>query len=87
MPSDERLEQIADLYNLIVSDLKNGELNSVLIKVHELQIEILRKKIGEEVTPIFFNYLKPYLNFTGCCIKFQLSSTSIFKILSDTCSV
>jgi transcriptional regulator with XRE-family HTH domain len=44
-PSDERLEQIADLYNLTVEDLKDGELNSVLIKVHELQIEILRKKI------------------------------------------
>jgi transcriptional regulator with XRE-family HTH domain len=44
-PSNERLEQIADLYNLTVSDLKDGELNSVLIKVHELQIEILRKKI------------------------------------------
>ena len=45
-PSDERLEQIADLYNLTVSDLKEGELNAVLIKVHELQIEILRKKIN-----------------------------------------
>jgi transcriptional regulator with XRE-family HTH domain len=45
MPSDERLEQIADLYNLTVADLKDGELNAVLIKVHELQIEILRKKI------------------------------------------
>jgi transcriptional regulator with XRE-family HTH domain len=44
-PSDERLEQIADLYNLTVTDLKDGELNAVLIKVHELQIEILRKKI------------------------------------------
>lgn len=44
-PSDERLEQIADLYKLTVEDLKEGELNSVLIKVHELQIEILRKKI------------------------------------------
>ncbi len=45
-PSEERLEQIADLYDLTVSDLKEGELNSVLIKVHELQIEILRKKIN-----------------------------------------
>jgi transcriptional regulator with XRE-family HTH domain len=46
IPSEERLEQIAELYNLTVTDLKNGELNAVLIKVHELQIEILRKKIG-----------------------------------------
>ena len=46
MPSEERLEQIAELYNLTVGDLKDGELNSVLIKVHELQIEILRKKIS-----------------------------------------
>jgi transcriptional regulator with XRE-family HTH domain len=45
-PSEDRLEQIADLYNLTVADLKDGELNSVLIKVHELQIEILRKKIN-----------------------------------------
>ncbi len=45
MPSEERLVQIADLYNLTVADLKTGELNAVLIKVHELQIEILRKKI------------------------------------------
>jgi transcriptional regulator with XRE-family HTH domain len=45
IPSDERLEQIANLYKLTVADLKDGELNSVLIKVHELQIEILRKKI------------------------------------------
>ena len=45
MPSEERLEQIAELYNLTVADLKTGELNAVLIKVHELQIEILRKKI------------------------------------------
>jgi transcriptional regulator with XRE-family HTH domain len=44
MPSDERLEQIADLYKLTIADLKTGELNAVLIKVHELQIEILRKK-------------------------------------------
>jgi hypothetical protein len=36
---------LADLYNLTVADLKDGELNAVLIKVHELQIEILRKKI------------------------------------------
>lgn len=47
MPSEERLEQIADLYNLSIADLKTGELNAVLIKVHELQIEILRKKIGQ----------------------------------------
>ena len=46
MPSEERLEQIAELYSLTVADLKTGELNAVLIKVHELQIEILRKKIG-----------------------------------------
>ena len=46
MPSEERLEQIAELYNLTVADLKTGELNAVLIKVHELQIEILRRKIG-----------------------------------------
>jgi hypothetical protein len=45
MPSDERFEQIAALYNLTLEDLKVGELNSVLIKVHEIQIEILRKKI------------------------------------------
>jgi transcriptional regulator with XRE-family HTH domain len=44
-PSEERLGQIAELYNLTVADLKNGELNTVLIKVHELQIEILRKKV------------------------------------------
>jgi transcriptional regulator with XRE-family HTH domain len=44
-PSEERLVQIAELYNLTVADLKEGELNKVLIKVHELQIEILRKKI------------------------------------------
>jgi transcriptional regulator with XRE-family HTH domain len=44
-PSEERLSQIAELYNLTVADLKDGELNKVLIKVHELQIEILRKKI------------------------------------------
>lgn len=47
VPSEERLEQIAELYNLTVADLKMGELNTVLIKVHELQIEILRKKIGQ----------------------------------------
>lgn len=46
MPSEERLEQIAELYNLTVADLKTGELNAVLIKVHELQVEILRKKIN-----------------------------------------
>ncbi|MDZ7899526.1 MAG: helix-turn-helix transcriptional regulator [Arcicella sp.] len=45
MPSEERLEQIAELYNLTVTDLKEGELNAVLIKVHELQIEILRSRI------------------------------------------
>jgi transcriptional regulator with XRE-family HTH domain len=44
-PSEERLGQIAELYNLTVADLKDGELNKVLIKVHELQIEILRKKV------------------------------------------
>ena len=46
MPSEERLEQIAELYNLKVADLKTGEMNAILIKVHELQIEILKKKIG-----------------------------------------
>ena len=46
IPSEERLEQIAELYSLAVDDLKTGELNTVLIKVHELQIEILRKRIG-----------------------------------------
>ena len=46
MPSEERFEQIAALYNLTVDDLKTGDLNTVLIKVHQLQIEILRKKIG-----------------------------------------
>jgi transcriptional regulator with XRE-family HTH domain len=45
MPSDKRFEQIAELYNLNPEDIKIGELNSVLIKVHEMQIEILRKKI------------------------------------------
>ena len=45
VPTDERFEQIAELYNLTVDDLKTGELNTVLIKVHELQIEILRRKI------------------------------------------
>jgi transcriptional regulator with XRE-family HTH domain len=45
MPSDERFEQIAELYHLTLEDLKYGEINSVLIKVHELQIEILKKKI------------------------------------------
>lgn len=44
IPSEERLEQIAELYSLTVEDLKYGDLNSVLIKVHELQIGILRKK-------------------------------------------
>jgi transcriptional regulator with XRE-family HTH domain len=46
IPSEERLEQIAEIYNLTVADLKDEELNAVLIKVHELQIEILRKKLG-----------------------------------------
>lgn len=46
IPSEERFEQIAELYSLTVDDLKTSELNAVLIKVHELQIEILRKKIG-----------------------------------------
>lgn len=46
MPSEERLEQIAELYNLTVTDLKIEDLNTVLIKVHELQIEILRKKVN-----------------------------------------
>lgn len=45
VPTDERFEQIAELYNLTVDDLKTGELNTVLIKVHELQIEVLRRKI------------------------------------------
>jgi transcriptional regulator with XRE-family HTH domain len=45
MPSNDRFEQIAELYNLTIEDLKYGELNTVLIKVHELQIEILRSKI------------------------------------------
>jgi transcriptional regulator with XRE-family HTH domain len=37
-------EYVADRLG-ILDDLKKGELNTVLIKVHELQIEILRKKI------------------------------------------
>jgi transcriptional regulator with XRE-family HTH domain len=45
MPSDERFEQIAELYNLTVEDLKYEELNSVLIKVHQMQIEVLKKKV------------------------------------------
>ncbi|MEA5459455.1 helix-turn-helix transcriptional regulator [Arcicella sp. LKC2W] len=45
VPSDARFKQIAELYNLSMEDLKNGELNTVLIKVHEIQIEILKKKI------------------------------------------
>jgi transcriptional regulator with XRE-family HTH domain len=45
MPSNDRFEQIAELYNLTIEDLKYGELNTVLIKVHELQIENLRSKI------------------------------------------
>jgi transcriptional regulator with XRE-family HTH domain len=45
MPSDERFEQIAELYNLTVEDLKYEELNTVLIKVHQMQIEILKKKV------------------------------------------
>ena len=46
MPTEERFEQIAELYNLTVDDLKTGELNTVLIKVHELQIKILRKRMS-----------------------------------------
>jgi transcriptional regulator with XRE-family HTH domain len=49
MPSDERFEQIAELYNLTVEDLKYEELNSVLIKVHEIQIQILKKKSTDGV--------------------------------------
>ena len=45
MPTEERFEQIAELYSLTVDDLKTGELNTVLIKVHESQIEILRRKM------------------------------------------
>jgi transcriptional regulator with XRE-family HTH domain len=45
MPSDERFEQIAELYNLTMDDLKYEELNTVLIKVHQMQIEILKKKV------------------------------------------
>jgi transcriptional regulator with XRE-family HTH domain len=46
MPSEERFGQIAQLYNLSVEDLKHQEINSVLIKVHQIQIENLRKKIS-----------------------------------------
>ena len=45
MPSEERFEQIAELYNLTVEDLKYEELNTVLIKVHKMQIVILEKKV------------------------------------------
>ena len=45
MPSEERFGQIAELYNLSVEDLKREELNTVLIKVHKMQIEILEKKV------------------------------------------
>jgi transcriptional regulator with XRE-family HTH domain len=45
IPSEERFEQIADLYSLSVEDLKYEELNTVLIKVHEIQIEMLKKKV------------------------------------------
>ncbi|PWK16639.1 DNA-binding XRE family transcriptional regulator [Arcicella aurantiaca] len=46
VPSDVRFQQIAELYSLSMEDLKFGELNTVLIKVHEIQIEILKKKMG-----------------------------------------
>ena len=45
MPSEERFEQIAELYNLSVEDLKYEELNAVLIKVHKIQIAILEQKV------------------------------------------
>ena len=45
MPSEERFEQIAELYNLTVEDIKYEELNTVLIKVHKMQIVILEKKV------------------------------------------
>lgn len=45
MPSEERFEQIAELYNLTINDLKSEELNTVLIKAHKIQIEILEKKL------------------------------------------
>lgn len=45
MPSEERFGQIAELYNLTVQDIKSEELNTVLIKVHKMQIEILEKKM------------------------------------------
>jgi hypothetical protein len=48
------------------------------------------KKIGDEentIIPIFFYSLKPNFNFTGICIKFQFSSSSIFNILSDSRSI
>ena len=44
MPSEERFEQIAELYNLMVEDLKYEDLNKVLIKNHKIQIEILQTK-------------------------------------------
>lgn len=44
MSSKKRIEQIAELYNLTMEELKCGEINSILIKVHELQIENLKKK-------------------------------------------
>ena len=49
MPSEERFEQIAELYNLSVEDLKHEELNTVLIKVHKTQIEILEQRMLVEV--------------------------------------
>lgn len=52
MPSEERFEQIAELYNLTVKDLKYEELNTVLIKVHRVQIEILEKKKAA-ILPLF----------------------------------
>lgn len=45
IPSDARFKQIAELYNLTMEDLKSGELNTVLIKVHEIQIDLLKKKV------------------------------------------
>ena len=41
MSSKKRIEQ----NNLTMEELKCGEINSILIKVHELQIENLKKKI------------------------------------------
>ncbi len=49
MPSDERFEQIAELYNLSVEDLKYEELNTVLIKVHKMHIMFLVKKVSTAV--------------------------------------